>query len=437
MTKGERRYSYGHRDKETTSYIHSKDKAAKRYNYVHPSKKKKSIALPLFLGTLVLIFIFIGGYLLLQPVLNNTNISNTNNISGVGNASQNSTNANNSNLLVNDSSHLDLIIYNSALKQNNYTICWKISNASLKDKCYAHFSNQSLDACVNIVNVTLKYPCITKFAKSKHMFSICDKLGTNNSQLVLKCKKYVDICYGLNGTVLSTCKAEQYNDSTLCERNTDCLLNFSLYQKDPSYCDEMSGTYNKYACRSYILKSDYCKNLNDDSNTKQMCYMKLAEYTSNASYCKYTTEYTYAQNECYYRVALKSKDMSLCEKEDLTYRWKCYEDYAEKYKDPKGCMKIDPLAEIHYNNCFIHLSIWTHNASLCEYLPIYLKERCYASAVYGNLTYVFPVSNCEGIKDVSWKNACFKSLVERTNDTSYCNYIQDDGYKQICLNAIK
>jgi len=413
---------------KTAEHPEHKDKSW-RYKYVHPSKKGKP-NMPLIVGGgLILLLLLFGGYAVLQ--LLNTNsvvVTNHGNLSNM--SKTNMTNMTNETLATDP----NLLLYDAALQKSNYSICLQINDTRIRDKCLGNFSQKNSEACLEVNDTSERYGCISAFAKSRHLISFCDNIV--NQSDVLKCKLSVDQCYGLNDTKLKLCKAEQYNDTTLCSGDSQCILNFAKYKNDSSYCNAFTSDYNQNSCKSYMTGTDYCKGMGD-TNAGQLCYMKLAEYTLDSSYCSHTVQYTYAQNECYYRVAMETKNFNLCEKEDLTYRWKCYKDYAEKYSDPTGCMKIDPLAEIHYNNCFIHLSVATHNASLCVYLPLYIREKCYASAILGkDRTIMFPADNCKGVTDDAWKTFCYRELAMRTNSTSYCSYIDNDYSKNECIKDV-
>lgn len=449
--KESRKYSGHHSKNDSKEHYHLKSKSYKntqsehkskdknwRYKYIDSSNKKKyNFGVPILIGSIIIILLFLGGYFILQSG-GTTHVFPPNHPGGVLNNITNASNAITSNNL--NKTDPNILLYESAVQKSNYSICLLINDTHVQDECLGTFSNTSVEACSKLNNISKRYDCISQFAKSNNLISLCNYLNgtneTNGTDYVSKCKLSVDSCYGLNGTDLSLCKAKEYNDSTLCFDDQSCILGFVKYKNDSTYCDAFNGVYNIRSCKSYITGTDYCAQL-DDSNTKQLCYMKLAQYTLDSSYCQNTVKYTYAQNECYYRVALGAKDPNLCKYEDLTYRSKCYEDYAEKYSDPTGCMEIDPLAKIHYNNCFIHLSLQTHNASLCVYLPAYLRESCYASAIYDNTTYVYPASNCDKITDQAWKTACYQALASRTNDTAYCNYIENDYSKQRCLDIAK
>lgn len=401
----------------------------RKYKYIPPHKKRKTLDMrkyttvgaTLGVTAIIIVLLLIGYFMVAKGPVNEEENTKTQ-------IEENKT-------ISNETSNKTVSIpefdkYIKATSSGNVSMCLNISNNATKEMCLENLSSNSIEACKLLQNATKKMKCITKLAKEKNILALCNYIDGEKQD---ECKKSVNACYGLNGTAFRTCMAKEHDNIDMCEDDKECMIKYVSYKNNSEYCEAFGNEPTIMACKGYLSGSDKCKDIENKGN-KEFCYRKLAEFTKQSDYCSYIKKDTYHYNQCYYKIALDTGKYELCEKIDLAYKWDCYKDYAEKYKDPKGCMKIHPMATNAYNNCFINTSIATHNASLCTYLPGYLIEKCYASAIYNDPTYIYPKENCEGILNKAWKNACYTELAIRTKNKTYCNYIGDDAPRDRCIS---
>ncbi len=190
-------------------------------------------------------------------------------------------------------------------------------------------------------------------------------------------------------------------DATVCEDLegfdlNQCLGVVGIETSDKNVCLLMNDQNMKSICQREILKKTsnelICEQVAVDNVTftRDQCYLKAAEYTSNEKLCDKTS----FSEECYLTVGLQKQDLSICEKSaDLDYV-----DYC-RYKLGENCEDLTNNDLKYY--CKAKES---SDVSQCAYIVDYEKEKdCVVEL--GNLdasvckTYSSDYQNC--LKDMA------------------------------------
>lgn len=234
------------------------------------------------------------------------------------------------------SSGFDVNFYsNEAVKEQNSTICEKLSSSVKISRClykYALFK-KDLSLCGNIETSYYKNECYESFIDYSEDGFICDYFS-------------------------------QYNKAL-------CLLNFARHQRNPAFCDRIEGdTITQNQCYKEIAETvqnpDICNNIQDESDRnycsavtrsdsslcanlsaydKDICYNSIAYNTKNPNLCDQISQ-QYNKENCYILLAKTMPDLSLCEKINLDNKLSkdmkenCYYEYAKELKYPTICGKI-------------------------------------------------------------------------------------------------
>lgn len=321
-------------------------------------------------------------------------------------------------------------LYEQALKGDNYAPCLVLLNVTLSQSCFEHFSNTSIDACKLLTDAEKKQSCVTNFAVESKNALLCDLLLTEGQ---LNCKVRVDSCYSEPEPGL--CLAVKTNDSSKCNSDDACLLNYSLTKQDAITCSYISTEVISKACTSVITSSDLCAPFSQDSQ-RDYCYQLYSIYKDDYNSCMQiqNLESPYAL-DCYSHFAITQDDLEVCDALSLNQRWKCYRIYAFATGDITGCSEIHTLASSNRFTCAFDFALEYGNPAACNIIEdITSKKVCYQGAIIYNNTNL-DWHNCAGVAMADWSNKCYNEAAKLVNDVSICDMIELSSARETCKIA--
>ncbi len=324
----------------------------------------------------------------------------------------------------------DNYYYESALGSKNSSLCNFIGNQTIRQLCYENLSMESLDACGKVSNRTLLKNCITNFAVSLGNISICELLDNESTE----CKKAVNPCYELEGAAFPLCMALSENDSSECQGNPDCILNYSI-TRDEDHCGEIEDTGKKGACFSVLKDTDRCYEIASPSQ-KDLCYYYYALYSDNGNICHSITHTSLYAVDCLSVFAVRKGDPTFCDVSELEFndQWNCYINYTMLSRDISGCSYIHELATTHRFECYYTFATEYGDPGVCHLLnDPRMTSTCYIGTVIDNPK--LNLSTCGDVPDMEWRNKCYTESAKLHNDSSICDNIIDEGDQWVCLNA--
>lgn len=324
----------------------------------------------------------------------------------------------------------DSCLLNAAVGAKNASMCLAISANATVQACYWQLSNVSLEACMALLNQSLRESCIPAYAAASGNLSLCDLLESGRSA----CRKGVDPC--ADATDLKLCRALDEEDPSLCGGEVSCLVNYSMIGADESGCSLIAERAVSTACKSAAKYTDSCSSLSADAE-RDYCYQLFAIYSNDVYTCtqiSYNSKYAYM---CLTHFAISRNDLTICNNErlDLNDKWACYRNYSLATGDLQGCLAIDPLASTNQFLCSFEYAKKFGDPSACEIISILAsKKTCYEGAiVYSNSNLDW--HNCGGVTNFVWRNKCYTESAKLYGDASICNNIDEAFAKETCQGA--
>ncbi len=128
--------------------------------------------------------------------------------------------------------------------------------------------------------------------------------------------------------------------------------------------------------------------------------------------------------------ALEKGDITVCE--NLRFcRDICYQEFAEKRKDPLICNKIH--IKIIKDECYKDVAIAKKDPVICEKIErSEVKHQCYWHIAAAKQD----PSLCEKIKDQDSKEWCYLHVAKAKLDIDICNRISDQDIKDNCYRKV-
>ncbi len=149
-------------------------------------------------------------------------------------------------------------------------------------------------------------------------------------------------------------------------------------------------------------------------------YAAQAVNTGNEELCQELKE-PYHVNLCYEMVAIDTLDLSVCDK-IIDADYSDVEEAAANIS-----LKTD---------CYIQLALRMNNLSICSQLAIQDdRDQCYyfTGVVEGfNEDICSLISNSQGIRDL-----CFKDLAVENKNSVFCDRIEFEQLKEVCLRGVE
>lgn len=280
---------------------------------------------------------------------------------------------------LNTSNEIDLCIYNSSLEKNNESLCDRIKNSSIKEKCLISFVSEK---CRN---------------KSKSEIYLCD--------------------------------AMEKNDETRCNRAENreiCLIRFSKEKRN--VCDLIERDIERIACLS-VISDDKCKIL--EGSKMDLCYKIYAIESEKCQECDKINS-TFYSDPCYLECATKTLNSFYCSKPSIeTIRDNCYNNIAFATKNPSYCDEIKLRATRAI--CKINIGKELLDLTICDEVEMQYKKLCYITI----LPLPIPVENCLKVNELyPERETCLLNAAKRERNSSICNYLSGSA-KEYCLELTK
>jgi len=326
----------------------------------------------------------------------------------------------------------ELCLLAQAVKNKNATTCELITNEILAQECFEKTAPYSLDACLKVIDYTKRKECITQNAIAQQSIDICLGLETDADRN--NCINKTDECYFKTGVEKNTCVAIKTMNYTKCNKNTQCILEYSDKTKDVTACGQMSLEPEQYACAAIGKDNDdECKKIGY-MNGQDSCYKSVAIWTNRSNICSMISSSNEYMRDCYAYFAIRDGNLKLCDNVDLDYRWQCYANYSVATNNVSGCDAIDYWAKISKKICYYDYAMTNRDPGACTNLEEPgSKVSCYSASIMRNATEPIPPQNCETVLDGVWKDKCYMVSAEKNNDLTICNYIQDTSMAEACL----
>ena len=321
----------------------------------------------------------------------------------------------------------------------NLSICYKIKDARLKDRCVYLLGVAKMEFCPQIseLSLDLRDDCFYSNAESSGKDSICMRI--RNMTLVEKCKNAISLkaCSGTDEYSKNLCLAVNSKDPDYCglivNRSQECYFDLAKNISDSSICDRITNQITRTACAALILRDvSLCNNLPYNTSS-DVCYQTIAIETNNYSVCDLTVTNTYI-NACHESLALLNNFPSLCSHlVSEPARDQCYKKVAVKFREPETC------DQIKYKDgrdlCRHDMAIEAVRPYLCGFIENYYMRayQCYNELFFPG-RYVLTVDLCKEIRveDQLWKDQCYLTMRERTGNSSLCGLISSETIKARC-----
>ncbi len=324
----------------------------------------------------------------------------------------------------------DQCLYDLAVAGQNASACAAISAANMSQSCFERLSDVSLDACMEVNNPDKLQVCVTSFAVAKRNISLCGLLVQGKED----CRLSVDPC--INAPDKRLCGAINAGNPSLCEKNEQCLLNYSMEKKDSQACALISDNVVSTACRSAVQYTDKCSDLPEDA-TRDYCYMLFAIYSGDYMTCTQVSGNSIYMLDCLSYFAVKLGNFSVCNADrlGLNERWACYTNYSLQTGDFAGCQNIDKLASTNQFKCSFEFAKKYGDPSACQLIDsLATRNTCYEGAIiYSNANLDY--AKCQYVTSFTWQNKCYTESAKLYKDISLCDRVTEEYAKESCRNA--
>jgi hypothetical protein len=318
-----------------------------------------------------------------------------------------------------------------AMDGQDISACWKIANRSLMQECYESLSNLSLDACLSVEDEDKLQDCVTSFALTDDNITLCAYLEGDAKD---DCRFELDPC--LFDEDAKLCNALADEDPEQCYLNTDCLIKYSMQEKDSSACDLIQNPVISKACISVATRNDKCYTLGLTAE-QDYCYQVYATYADNYVLCTEITPNSIYALDCYSHFSADLNDLSLCDYGgfDLNNKWACYTNFSLLSGNISGCDNIHKLAVTSRFNCAFEFAKLYGDASACQVIESTpQRTTCYSAVVIyspENLDW----TKCAGVTDFNWRNKCYTEAAKMGDDVSICQNIDENFAMNACKDA--
>ncbi|MEM4360143.1 MAG: hypothetical protein QXT45_06405 [Candidatus Bilamarchaeaceae archaeon] len=321
-------------------------------------------------------------------------------------------------------------VYEKGLQNVSY--CAQLENATLAERCYERWANESLEACIRL-NGDEKEACILLHANRTKDLTICE-LAENKTA----CRIVIEPCYAYIGSKRNLCLALSKNVVAYCEGEEDCIFNYSITKNDGNACEEIKGNTKRFACLSIIEDKNRCGELALGAE-QDYCLELYATITNNKNICYGISKTSDYALRCFSYFAGLTRDPNFCVEGgfELDELWRCYINYSLTTGDLEGCNRIHPLATTNRYTCYGQVAKVYGNPHACDYLndsyTLGMRSTCYEGSILGNkrLNYTY----CADVVVEKWRNKCYTEYAKMNNDPSVCDYIPTTPERGTCVDA--
>ncbi len=327
----------------------------------------------------------------------------------------------------------ELCLLAQAVKNKNSSICEILSNEIIAQECFEKTASYSLDSCLKVIDYTKRKECINQNAITQKSMDICLNLETEKDRNESIGK--ADECYFKTGVDKNTCMEIKTLDPSKCNKNENCILEYSDKTKDVNACGLMALEPDQYACAAIGKDEDNeCKKIGY-MNGEDSCYKSVAIWTNRSSICTLISDSNEYMRDCYAYFAIQQNNLDFCNNVDFDYRWECYTNYSVGTKNISGCLAINYWAKISKKICYYDYAMTNRDPGACTGMEEPgSKVSCYSASIMRNSTEPIPPKNCENVIDGVWKDKCYMVSAEKNNDLTICSYIADNSVENVCLD---
>ncbi len=335
----------------------------------------------------------------------------------------------------------DNCYFNKVSKNPNedISVCYKIKDARLKDRCVYLLGIAKMEFCPQISDssLDLRDDCFYSNAESSGKDSICMRI--RNMTMVDKCKNAIaqNACANTDEYSKNFCLAARDKDPKYCgliaNKSQECYFDLAKNLSDSSICGKIENQPLNKACET-LITGDFslCKQLQYNTSW-DACYQTVAIETNNYSVCDLTVTDTYI-NACHETLALMNNFPSLCSHlVSEPARDQCYFDVGVKFRDPETCAKIKTSES--RDLCAHKMAIAAVRPYFCGFISNdYMRAyQCYGELFFPS-RYNITLDLCKEIRneDIVMKDQCFLTMRERTGNSSICDLITTDSIKARC-----
>ncbi len=325
----------------------------------------------------------------------------------------------------------DQCLYEKALA--NASWCDDIANQSLKEQCYKHWANESLDYCLK-ADAATREECVYYHAKKQNDISVCENAANKTA-----CVIFVDECYAYEKEEeQGRCFAYKKGDYSYCQDDM-CYFDFALMKKNKSICEMIASAARRLGCISIIEKTDHCGELGTKAE-RDLCWQIFAIESNDSSVCFKITKQSMYALECFSYYAAKLRDLSFCDAGNfvLDDLWACYANYSLGSGDLAGCDAIYNkswgYASTNIYRCYSTYAKKYGDPSACNGIRDLAQMRtCYEGSILGarNINYL----KCSDVQIETWRNKCYTEYAKYNNDSSVCYYIPTENERKTCYSA--
>lgn len=330
----------------------------------------------------------------------------------------------------------DLCLLSKAVKDKNASVCEILTDKIIAQECFEKTAKYSLDSCLKVEDYAKRKECITENAVEEKSIDICLSLETETDRN--ECIGKADECYFKTGVAKNTCLAIRNLDYSLCNKNVQCILNYSDATKDVNACGQMPLEPEQYACAALGTDDDdECKKIGY-MNGQDSCYASVAIWTNRSAICSLISGSNMYMRDCYAYFSIQQNELSYCNNVDLDYRWECYTNFSVGTKNLSGCDAINYWAKTSKKICYYDYAMSNRDPGACTNMEEPgSKVSCYSASIMRNATEPIPPQNCEKVLDGVWKDKCYMVSAEKNNDLTICDYIKDNSMETACLDKWK
>ncbi len=323
-----------------------------------------------------------------------------------------------------------------AKKLNDIRFCDSVEDHDIKLQCKEGLMSKDItvEFCRSYTQEGWKIACIRGVAKRLNDTSICNKIedeGSRESCIIYdleavtsredceKMKHYKSNCY--------SALSKKINDSSLCDKVTDeywkgeCILRYATSKED---CEKIEGvTYDfKNQCiTEHVTSIEDCEKIK-----RWECYNNLAQKLKDPDIC-YRIQTDSLRENCISQVLALFPSLDDCEKiksENTVLKATCYINIALIKKDVSICDKL----EINKGYCYWKLAEELHDFNICKKTEGDEVNDCMLSIVTS-------VEDCEkaGTENEYYISHCYYKLAtEILNNTSLCDKV-GESLKSQCV----
>ncbi|MCL6088789.1 MAG: hypothetical protein M1530_01335 [Candidatus Marsarchaeota archaeon] len=322
-----------------------------------------------------------------------------------------------------------------AARQSDAAQCDRIYDVDGRDACLSAFVASDASFCSRMVRTSYQDSCNLKVAYATNNSALCPSIrdagmrDNCTSDLLSPCALYSD------PAAAGRCEAFRQNNASFC-LDDSCRFDFAKERLSLPACGMMTGERSRMlACRAVVLNDSTACTADNNSYRADWCYQLTAQALNDSEWCSYGQLGSPYRDECYLYFARLSRNASGCQSVYLeTGRDWCYLNYSVDLDQPDTCRLV--INSLNRNKCYMFTARTNGDATACNGLPGRDAAACYNAVVMGSVP-LRDAASCAGINGSGievWKPRCFTTLAVQQRNFTICDFIDDSGYRQACLD---